>query len=205
MSDNISTTKTSLKGQGKGAFMKNYWHPNNTGVNAPSPEDIITMVKSETPYQYLYQMPIEELQTRIAHYLTSIIVTVNNPTTGEVFYKWLIPPTIKGLAVAIGFTEFTIRQYMEGEYKVVDGKADYGDCAKQHIQLIKKTIEFLGSYHEGKLSTNGNPAGSIFWLKNVFGWKDEQTVALKPADPMANVQSVEELDKLTLPPAENEE
>lgn len=196
---------TSLKGQGKGAFMKNQWNNMAHGQIAPSPGDIRRILNPKREYQYLYQMPIDELQDKIVDYFRSITTETVNSDTGEVIVKYKSPPSTYELALAIGFSQHTLMNYANGTYDVTDKVVEYQSNAAGHLLLIKKSIEFIRSFYEKKLSENGNPAGSCFWLKNNAGWKDEQTVTVKPADPMGGIKSADDLDKLTLPPAADEE
>lgn len=202
MSDN-----TSLKGQGKGAFMKNQWAHMADNQIAPSTDDIRKILNPKREFQYLYLMPIEELENRITNYFQKITYPSIDPDTGEQIIKYKTPPSIYELSLAVGFDRETLIDYSNGEWTGNGTRGAYKGDASAHSAVIKKSLEIIRSFYEKKLSGNGNPAGSCFWLKNSTNgaWKDEHTFTVKPQDPMGNIQSPEDLDKLTLPPSADEE
>lgn len=69
------------------------------------------------------------------------------------------PPTVAGLALALGMTRETLNQYGRDE--------EYSDTIKKAKQRIEVHLE--------RRLYDGAPAGTIFNLKNNFGWKDEST------------------------------
>ena len=76
-------------------------------------------------------------------------------------------PTISGLALAlnIGSTQ-TIREYSRNRSEGVEEIAE----------LTSWGLLMIEEFFEGNLHlTQGNPAGSIFWLKNQ-GWSDAMSV-----------------------------
>lgn len=69
------------------------------------------------------------------------------------------PPTVAGLALALGMTRETLNQYGRDD--------EYSDTIKKAKQRIEVHLE--------RRLYDGAPAGTIFNLKNNFGWKDEST------------------------------
>lgn len=86
------------------------------------------------------------------------------------------PYTITGLALACGFAS---RQSI----------FDYGKSG-EFSYLIKKAKMRVEISLEERLSENA-PAGTIFNLKNNFGWKDKQEVdhGVQPDNPLASILS----------------
>lgn len=79
-----------------------------------------------------------------------------------------IPYTITGLALALDTTRETLLEYegrVEGREQVDEGFAD----------TIKKAKQKCHNYAEQRLF-EGNPAGTIFSLKNNYGWRDKSEV-----------------------------
>ena len=83
-----------------------------------------------------------------------------------------IHPTICGLAVAIGTTRETIREY--------------GNNPK-FVDTIKKARARIEAYNEQRLFGN-NVAGVIFNLKNNFGWKDKQEQEISGSLQVQNIE-----------------
>lgn len=70
-----------------------------------------------------------------------------------------IPPTINGLAVALGMCRDSLNEYRK--------KPEFSDAMKTVLTPIQ-------DWWERKLSGT-SPTGTIFWLKNQ-GWTDERSV-----------------------------
>lgn len=75
------------------------------------------------------------------------------------YFRHNEPPTVAGLALALGMTRETLNQYSKDE--------EFSDT-------IKKAKQRIEVYLEMRLYGSA-PAGTIFNLKNNFGWKDEST------------------------------
>lgn len=71
-------------------------------------------------------------------------------------------PTTAGLAFSLGYAE---RQSL---YDLKQRGEDFS-------YLIKRALLYIHAYHEGNLSNDGRPTGSIFWLKN-HGWTDKTEI-----------------------------
>jgi hypothetical protein len=71
------------------------------------------------------------------------------------------PPTVNGLALALGFTT---RQSL----------ADYEE-RPEYSYLIKRARLQIKTYWEERLGGK-SPVGAIFWLKNHDGYKDAQEI-----------------------------
>ncbi|TVR02156.1 MAG: hypothetical protein EA399_00695 [Desulfovibrionales bacterium] len=76
-----------------------------------------------------------------------------------------IPPTMPGLAMALGFTKASSLDYMEKQ----------SAARSQFSAAIQKARLIIEAYWESVLvsmdSTPGQVQGAIFVLKNSFGWK----------------------------------
>lgn len=74
--------------------------------------------------------------------------------------KWLKPPTLAGMCLAIGVhSRTTLKKYEDA--------GDDGDaCAQGIAEAIKKGLMRIEQYHEERLSTHSKPTGSIVWLNN---------------------------------------
>ena len=80
------------------------------------------------------------------------------------------PYTMHGLARALGCSRLTLLNY-----------ENYTD-APGFVHAIKTARERVAEWTEDRLHQKGyHPAGAIFSLKNNFGWKDEQSVAVNVA------------------------
>lgn len=69
------------------------------------------------------------------------------------------PPTVSGLALALDMTRETLNQYSKDP--------EYSDTLRKAKQRIESFLE--------RRLYGAAPAGTIFNLKNNFGWKDEST------------------------------
>lgn len=80
-----------------------------------------------------------------------------------------IPYTITGLALALDTSRETLLDYEKGKYDngdEIDGyNADFSDT-------IKRAKEKVQNYLEMNLNST-SPTGTIFNLKNNYGWKDK--------------------------------
>lgn len=70
------------------------------------------------------------------------------------------PPTVSGLAYALGYADRSSLHSQAGR-------------GEEFSYVLKRTILGIESFHETELSESGKPTGSIFWLKN-HGWMDKQ-------------------------------
>lgn len=106
-----------------------------------------------------------------------------------------IPYTVTGLALALDTNRQTLINYESGEYhtKEIDKETRQG-----FIDAIKRAKVKIENYNEVMLYTP-SPTGTIFNLKNNFGWKDktEQDITSggDKLSPFANL-SEDELRKL---------
>lgn len=95
----------------------------------------------------------EELEKKIDEYFDN---TLENECTRS------------GLALYLGITTKTLKNYENGTQ---------GDDIKF---LVERAITRIEAGLEKKLiNVRGNPTGTIFALKNVAGWKDNQDVEVK--------------------------
>ena len=86
------------------------------------------------------------------------------------------PPTLIGLALALGFTG---RQAL----------CDY-ERRPEFVDAVKRLKSMCEDYYEQRLTAGGNPAGAIFALKN-FGWRDKVEVEHDGNINLSLAQSIE--------------
>lgn len=79
---------------------------------------------------------------------------------------WERRPTRSGLAVYLGITTETIRNYEKSE------DPRMADAMKWAITRMEQPLEEM-------LPDQRNPAGTIFALKNLAGWKNQNDVEVK--------------------------
>ncbi|MFD1990090.1 terminase small subunit [Paenibacillus nicotianae] len=80
---------------------------------------------------------------------------------GQIEKQQVKPFTVSGLAYYLGTNRQTLMNYSE---------------RPEFIDTIKKAKARIEGYVEETLLTSKNPAGSIFNLKNNYGWVDKQEV-----------------------------
>ena len=105
----------------------------------------------------------EEMQKAIDEYFDEITITKTN-NEGKEYQKYVRPPTVTGLAYALGTTRKTLLDYQN----------KYEEEYRNTITRAKTKIEM---YSEEQLYRGqGKTNGIQFNLKNNFGWKDKQEV-----------------------------
>jgi hypothetical protein len=84
-------------------------------------------------------------------------------------------PCVCGLGFALGLSRQGLLNY---ENSLLNGKLkSLDDSAKSEIvDTIKRAKSFVEYCYEQKLFANGNPAGTIFTLKNNYKWVDKSEV-----------------------------
>lgn len=110
-----------------------------------------------------------------------------------------IPYTITGLALALDTTRETLLDYEDGDRDIEpDNTSDDGEELPKFSDTIKKAKLKIHNYAENRLFEN-NPTGTIFNLKNNYGWKDKTetdvTTNGKSINPYSNLTD-EQLKKL---------
>ncbi len=109
-------------------------------------------------------------------------------------------PTVTGLALALGTSTNTLREWTEGRSR----KETHMEMIRQAKMIIE---DQMNSYMEnGKI----NPVAGIFLLKNHFGYKDQQETIITPNTTMGDVADANELkakymDRLTEPDYDSDE
>ena len=105
----------------------------------------------------------EEMQKAIDEYFDEITITKTN-SEGKEYQKYVRPPTVTGLAYALGTTRKTLLDYQN----------KYEEEYRNTITRAKTKIEM---YSEEQLYRGqGKTNGIQFNLKNNFNWKDKQEV-----------------------------
>ena len=122
----------------------------------------------------------EEMESVCNEYFQSLLVAVHNSTTGQMDYKWKTPPTVPGLARALGMTSEALRQY--------GLRDEFGDVVEWAKDVIRENLET-------GVQQPGNQSGRIFCMKNL-GYSDTKTYTFSPPSRLAAAQSPEEIAKL---------
>lgn len=126
-----------------------------------------------------FQTPAE-MEEVCNDYFTSLLVAVHNPATGQLDYTWKKPPTVPGLARALGMTSEGLRKY--------GMRDEFGD-------VVERAKDVIREYLETGVVQPGNQSGKIFVMKNL-GYSDTQTYTFAPPSRLEAAQSLEEIAKL---------
>ena len=126
-----------------------------------------------------YQNPAEMEAVCLEYFRTCQLAT-QKPGMLEIEYVWKVPPTIPGLARALGMTGRALLKYQERD--------EFGDVVEWAKDVIRE-------YYEISVNQQGNPVGKIFMMKNL-GYTDVHTVAYAPPSRLQEAQTPEEIAKL---------
>lgn len=126
-----------------------------------------------------YQSP-EELEAVCNDYFQSLLVATLNEATGQMEYSWRVPPTIPGLARALGMTSEALRQY--------GLRDEFGEVVEWAKDVIRESLET-------GVQKTGNQSGRIFLMKNL-GYSDTKTFTYAPPSRLQAAQSPDEIAKL---------
>lgn len=150
--------------------------PNNA-VRAPGPEKLLR--GSDGRFKAKFTSP-EQMAEVIDQYFADCVRMVENPQTGETEYFWIDPPTIPGLALALGMTSRNLLEYAKL------------DEFEEIITDAKLRIE---EYTAKALHANPKATGLIFILKNM-GWQDNRIVTYAPPNRLEAAKTPEQLAAL---------
>lgn len=126
-----------------------------------------------------YQTP-EEMKVVIDDYFANCIRAVVNEYSGETEYVWVDPPTVPGLARALGLTMKTVLEYQ---------KLD------EYVDIITDAKLIIEEYTAKALHNNPKATGLIFVLKNM-GWQDNRVVTYAPPNRLEAAQTPEQIAEL---------
>lgn len=127
----------------------------------------------------MYQTPQEMVEV-CEDYFRSLLVAVHNGKTGRMEYSWKRPPTIPGLARALGMSSETLRRYGMNE---------------EFAEVVESAKDVIREYLETGVVQPGNQSGKIFLMKNL-GYSDTQTFTYAPPSRLQAAQSPDEIAKL---------
>lgn len=145
-------------------------------VRAPEMDDLLRRRKGP---RRKYADP-QQMQDAIDQYFAKCVRMTVNERTGETDLFWVDPPTIPGLARALGLSVKTVL-----EYQKLDEFADIISDAKLIIE----------EYTAKALIANPKATGLIFILKNM-GWQDNRTVTYAPPNRLEAAKTPEQLAEL---------
>ena len=164
-------------------------------VPAPAPELIFTgRLGGERPGgwftkggrghgRYKLIQTEEELQKRIDEYFASCMARRYNENTMREETIWVVPPTMAGLARALGISVATLRNYRHSE--------DYGPIIQRARGIITEYLE------TGMLIPGNNPRGYEFQLKNANqGYSDTIHHAVDAPNRLEAARTDEEIQAL---------
>ncbi len=169
------------QGKGKGLTMRKSWEEMRKGGSAaPTPEAIESILRGDNSMTLSREKVIE----KISGYLLSKITVKEDPETGERSAVWSGVPTKAGLALALGISPATLCRYVAGAW---GGNRYNPESPNSHpiinpadFDLLRKAYTMVEEFYEGRLGSNGQPVGAIFWLKNKASidgtWKDKSEV-----------------------------
>lgn len=122
----------------------------------------------------------QQMQEAIDKYFSELLVSIQDPDSGQISYAWSRPPTIPGLARALGMHADTLRDYRHTE--------EYGDIVTEAVDVIKE-------YLETGVCQAGNQSGRIFLMKNL-GYSDTKTYTFTPPSRLEAAKSPDEIAQL---------
>ena len=146
-------------------------------VKAPVPDDMFRHKKLGARRKYASP---EQMQEVIDRYFASCVRMATNEETGETEFFWVDPPTIPGLARALGMTSKTVLEYAKLD--------EFSDVISDARLLIEE-------YTAKALIANLKATGLIFVLKNM-GWQDSRTVIHAPPNRLEAAKTPEQLAEL---------
>lgn len=126
-----------------------------------------------------YQNPAE-MEAECNKYFESLLVASLNESTGRMEYTWRVPPTIPGLARALGMTDVSLKNYAERD---------------EFAPVVDWAVGVIKEYLETGVVQPGNQSGKIFLMKNL-GYSDMQTITYAPPSRLQAAQSPDEIAKL---------
>lgn len=122
----------------------------------------------------------EEMEAVCNDYFQSLLVATLNESTGQMEYRWRVPPTVPGLARALGMSSEALRQY--------GMRDEFGDVVEWAKDVIREALET-------GVQQAGNQSGRIFLMKNL-GYSDTKTFTYAPPSRLQAAQSPDEIAKL---------
>ena len=134
---------------------------------------------------------VQELQDKIKAYFESCWRPkldmfgnrIKDKETGQEVLEQFKPYTISGMAVFLDTSRETLMDYQDEEKR-----PGYSDT-------IKAAKEVCYAYTEESLFMGKNPSGSIFSLKNNYGWKDQTQTDLTSGGERIKIDVGSVLDK----------
>lgn len=122
----------------------------------------------------------EQMQADIEKYFTELLVATRNPETGQTTYSWSRPPTVPGLARALGMTDRALRNYAHRD---------------EFDEVVESAMDVIREYLETGVCQPGNQSGRIFLMKNL-GYSDTKTYTFAPPSRLDAAKTPEEIAQL---------
>lgn len=145
-------------------------------VRAPAPDKLLRKQRGN-PRKFASP---EQMSEAIDNYFADCVRMVLDERTGEVEYYWVDPPTVPGLALALGMTTQSLLYY---------AKLD------EFEELITEAKQRIEEYTAKALHNNPKATGLIFILKNM-GWQDTRTVTYAPPNRLEAAKTPEQIAEL---------
>lgn len=151
-----------------------------TGVKAPPIEFLMDII-NDKPNQLT--MTHDEVVGRIQKFF-DLCMTVKTDDEGKQMIEWERVPTKTLLCLCLGIDIRTLSRYSQGiksdgkplsDSKITSAKRSVKD---EDIPIVLTALDVIRDYYEGRLGQNINPAGAIFWLKNLKDgeWCDDKNI-----------------------------
>lgn len=182
---------------GKQRYQQKIWNAIKAGGDAAPTWEFVEQIFDQKEEEAMISR--DELKRRIVNYFRSITAVIIDDDGNERTI-WTTNPTKSSFALAINIDKDTIARYIKGSF---NGKS-YNDrpgprqiVATEDFDLLRKAHLIIESFYEGRLGSNGNPAGSIFWLLNLKAdWSNENTVTVRQVEERKQLMSLEDLPAL---------
>lgn len=144
------------------------------GALAMSTDTILNFLEEDTSKMLSH----EEVMQRITTFFDEHIQIVIDEETRAEETAWVKVPTRSDFCSCLGIDLKTLERYLTDDYTQSLKGCKQGRVSPEDIPLIRKAIQVISGYYEGKLLSQ--PVGSIFALKNMLtsGWHDDQSLRL---------------------------
>ena len=156
-------------------------NPNDIPDNAvPAPDPMRLRSRGKSAGRKFLYNSAAEMEAACNEYFSSLLVSTLNTQTGQMEYSWRVPPTIPGLARALGMTSRALRNYAERD---------------EFAPVVEWARDVICEYLETGVTQVGNQSGKIFLMKNL-GYSDTKTYTYAPPSRLQAAQSPDEIAKL---------
>lgn len=198
----------SVKTEGRGSVTARSWQE----VTEIVPVDIKSLEAYISRNDNGRRLSRQELEARIKAYFRQRMTIEADAETGKENIRWIQPPTIAGVSMAIGISTKTFRRYVNGNF---DGKPYTGESsivAPEDFDLLRRAFQIVEDFNESRLASNS--FGAVFWLKSAENgrWSDNSSAEVRlnvnrdePIDRAALMEKYKDFERPELPDFNNED